>query len=54
MSSIELHEISANKRVVKTDPFQFCRHPVTGSLLNSVGGADGVGSGDILAQLKNG
>ena len=42
MSSIELHEFSANKRVVKTDQFQFSLHSVTASLLNSVGGAGGV------------
>ena len=59
MSSIELHEFSANKRVVKSDQFQFCMRPVTASLLNSAGGAGGVGSlvvwaHKILARLKNG
>ena len=44
MSSIELDEFLANKRVVKTNQFQFCMHPVTASLLDSVGGAGGVGS----------
>ena len=43
VSSIELYEFSANKRVVKTDQFQFCMDPVTASLLDSVGGAGGVG-----------
>ena len=57
MSSIELHEFSANKRAVKTDQFQFCMHPVTASLLNSVVGAGGVGSWvvwvhKILVRLK--
>ena len=41
VSSLELHELLANKRVAKTDKFQFCMHPVTASLLNSVGGAGG-------------
>ena len=59
VSSIELHEFSANKRVVETDQFQLCFHPVTASLLNSVVGAGGVGSlvvwvHKILARLKNG
>ena len=44
MSSIELHEFLANKQVAKTDQFQFCMHPVTESLLNSVGDTGGVGS----------
>ena len=59
MSSIELHEFSSNKRVIKTDEFQFCMHPVTAGLLNSVAGAGGVGSWvvwvhKIFARLKNG
>ena len=44
VSSIELHEFSANKRVVETDQFQLCFHPVTASLLNRMVGAGGVGS----------
>ena len=39
MSCIELHELSANKRVIKADKFQFYMHPVTVSLLNSLGDA---------------
>ena len=59
VSSIELHEFSANKRVVKSDQFQFCMRPVTASLRNSGGGAGGVGSWvvwahKVLARLKNG
>ena len=57
MSSIELHKFLANKRVVKTDQFQFCMHPVTASLLNIVGGAGDVVSWvvwvhKLLARLK--
>ena len=44
VSCIKLHELSANKRVAKTDKFQLCMHPVTASLLDSVGGAGSVGS----------
>ena len=59
VSSIELHGFSANKRVVETDQFQLCFHPVTASQLNSAVGAGGVGSlvvwvHKILARLKNG
>ena len=43
MSCIELHELAANKPVAKTYKFQFYMHPVTTSLLNSVGGAGSVG-----------
>ena len=58
MSSIELHEFSANEQIVKTDQFQFCMHPVTVSLLNSERGAGGMGSWvvwvhKILSLLEN-
>ena len=57
MSCIELHELLANKRVVKTDKFQFYMHSVTASLLNSVGGVGNVGLwvvwvNKILALVK--
>ena len=39
VSCIELHELSANKRVIKADKFQFYMHPVTVSLLNNLGDA---------------
>ena len=52
-----MHEFLANKRVVKTNHFQFCMHLVTASLLNSVGGAGGMSSWvvwlyRILERLK--
>ena len=55
VSCIKLHELSANKRVAKTGKFQLYMHPVTASLLNSVGGAGSVGSwihgSEILAWI---
>ena len=35
VSCIKLHELSANKRVAKTDKFHLYMHPVTASLLDS-------------------
>ena len=55
MSCIKLHELSANKRVPKTDKFQLYMHPVTASLLDGVGGAGSVGlwvhGSEILAWI---
>ena len=52
-----MHKLSANKRVIKTDKFQFYMHPVTVSLLNSLGDACSMGSWvvqvhKLLAWLK--
>ena len=44
MSCVELHELLPKKLVVKSDKFQFYMHPLTVSLLFSVGGVGSVGS----------